>query len=296
MIVDLLQHIINALSVGSTYALLALGLTLVFSVMGFMNFAYGMLLVAAAYVAMVFGNWGTPAIVTVIAVILAATVFSVLIGRIAFQPFIDAPPVTLLVSSFAVAQALQSVALFGFSARAKPIATPEFLEDVVDIAGLQVPVLQLVTVASGIVVVGALYLVMNRSSMGMRIRAAAEDPATSRLMGVTPERVLIAVFAISGVIAGVVALLWFGQVSAVTPMSDLDPLVMAFIAVILGGLGNPKGAIVGGLALGAIEVAMTVILPSGALTYKTAIVFTLIIAMLLLRPRGLVGEEVVEGR
>ncbi|HKW86551.1 MAG TPA: hypothetical protein VJM82_05750, partial [Nitrospiraceae bacterium] len=126
---------------------------------------------------------------------------------------------------------------------------------------------------------------------GMQIRAAAEQPDVARLMGISPALVLTIVFAISGLIAAVVGLLWFAKVGAITPRSDLDPTFKAFIAIVLGGLGNTRGAIVGGLTLGALEVGLSAVLPGQAIGYLDAIVFLVVIWILLLRPRGLIGPS-----
>ena len=126
---------------------------------------------------------------------------------------------------------------------------------------------------------------------GAEIRASAELPSVARLMGVSPDRVLAIVFAISGAIAGVCGLLWFAKAGAITPRSDLDPTIKAFIALVLGGLGSTRGAVIGGVALGALEVAMNSLLPTEALGYQPAIVFALVIAILIVRPGGLGGSS-----
>jgi branched-chain amino acid transport system permease protein len=169
------------------------------------------------------------------------------------------------------------------------LKVPAYLTQVYHVGGLRIPTSELATIVTALLVVAALYLVLNRTSFGIQIRAAAELPDVARLMGISPGLVLTAVFAISGVIAGVVGLLWFAQVGAITPRSDLDPTFKAFIAIVLGGLGNTRGAIVGGLALGAIEVLLSAVLPNSALGYSDAIVFAIVIGILLLRPSGLVG-------
>jgi branched-chain amino acid transport system permease protein len=145
-------------------------------------------------------------------------------------------------------------------------------------------------------VVAIFYLVLNRTAFGAQLRAAAELPDVTRLMGVKPDRVLMTVFAISGAIAGIVGLLWFAKIGAITPRSDLEPTLKAFVALVLGGLGSTRGAIVGGLALGALEVLMSVALPSAALGYLPAIVFAAVIAMLIFRPGGITGQATVVAR
>jgi branched-chain amino acid transport system permease protein len=154
----------------------------------------------------------------------------------------------------------------------------------------------LITIGTGAAVVAVFYLVLNRTAFGAQLRAAAELPDVTRLMGVKPDRVLMVAFAISGAIAGVVGLLWFAKVGAITPRSDLDPTIKAFIALVLGGLGSTRGAILGGLALGAIEVTLSATLSGDALGYQPAIVFAAVIAILILRPRGLSGTTLEPAR
>jgi branched-chain amino acid transport system permease protein len=285
------QHVLDALSVGSTYALLALGLTLVFSVMNLINFAYGLLLVWGGYGACVLVDAGVPFALVVPLCILFVTVLSMAMGRVAFRPFIGAPPITLLITSFGVLLIVQYIAILVFGEKPRVLDVPGFLTGVVTTGGLRIPVLQLVTIASGALVVAAFYALLNRTAFGAQLRAAAELPQTARLMGIRPDRVLMIAFAVSGAIAGVVGLLWFAKVGAVTPRSDLEPTLKAFIAIVLGGLGRISGAMLGGLALGAIEVAMNIVLPAGAITYAQAIVFAVVITLLVLRPGGLSGAR-----
>jgi branched-chain amino acid transport system permease protein len=286
-VTSLIQHIVDALSVGSTYALLALGLTLVYSIMNLINFAYGMLLVWGAYFSLALSNaglaFGPAALVTVIGV----TVLTMALGRIAFRPFMNAPPITLLITSFGVQLILQYIAIVIWSEQPKILKFPAFFQNVLTIGSVRVPELELITIGTAVVVVGVYFALLQRTSLGAQVRAAAEMPDTTRLVGVKPDRVLMTVFAISGAIAGLVGLLWFAKSGAVEPHSDLDPTLKAFIAIVLGGLGSTRGAIIGGLALGAIEVIMSVALPETALGYQPAIVFAIVIAILIFRPGGI---------
>ena len=284
-----IQHVVDALSVGSTYALLALGLTLVFSVMNLINFAYGMLLVWSGYIAMGVLNAGVPFVLTVPIVIIFATALSMAIGRIAFRPFIGAPPITLLITSFGVLLVIQYIAIVIYGEGPRILQLPALFSKDAHIGAIRVPVLELITIGTGIVVVALFYALLQRTSFGAQLRAAAESPNVARLMGVKPDRVLMIAFAISGAIAGVVGLLWFAKVGALTPRSDLNPTIEAFIAVVLGGLGSIRGALLGGLALGGLETLMDVALPNSALGYEQAIVFAVVIALLILRPSGLTG-------
>ena len=291
-----IQHLVDALSVGSTYALLALSLTLVFSVMNLINFAYGMLLVSAAYVMYVCTDVGVPFALAVLIVIGATTLLSVATERIAFRAFINAPAVTLLITSFGVLLVMQYIAIVLFGENPRVLELPDFFKDVIHVGEVRVPVLELISIGTAFVVVAVYYVLLKRTAFGAQIRAAAEAPDITRLMGIKPDRVMMLVFAVSGAIAGIVGLLWFAKSGAVTPRSDLGPTLKAFIAIILGGLGNTRGAIIGGLSLGGLEVLMSATLPDAALGYEPAIVFAIVIAVLIVRPSGLAGTNRVAVR
>jgi len=213
----------------------------------------------------------------------------VAIGWVAFRPFIGAPPITLLITSFGVLLVIQYIAIVIYGEGPRILQLPALFSKDAHIGAIRVPVLELITIGTGIVVVALFYALLQRTSFGAQLRAAAESPNVARLMGVKPDRVLMIAFAISGAIAGVVGLLWFAKVGALTPRSDLNPTIEAFIAVVLGGLGSIRGALLGGLALGALETLMDVALPNSALGYEQAIVFAVVIALLILRPSGLAG-------
>jgi branched-chain amino acid transport system permease protein len=291
-VTSLLQHVIDALSVGSTYALLALGLTLAYSIMNLINFGYGILLVWGAYGFLGFSEVGLPFALAVVLSIVGATLLTMVIGRVAFRPFINAPPITLLITSFAVLQIVQYAAILAWGEKPRIIPYPAAFSKVINIGALRIPLLEIITIGAAAVVVLIYFVILNRTALGAQVRAAAELPEMTKLVGIKPGTVQMTVFAISGAIAGVVGILWFAKSGAITPRSDLDPTLKAFIAIVLGGLGNTRGAIVGGFALGALEVLMSVVLPSGVLGYEQAIVFAIVIGILVLRPGGLAGAKV----
>ncbi len=286
-----LQYLLDAISVGSTYAMLALGLTLVFSVMNLINFAYGLLLVAAGYTVFALGGTSLPFWLIALLAVLVSTLLSMVMGRVAFKPFIGAPPITLLISSFGVLLVGQYIAILIFGEQPRILQVPSYLTSVITLGDLRIPTIQIIAILAGIVVVTSFYALLYRTPFGMRLRASAEIPATARLMGVKPDRVLLYAFAVSGAIAGIAGLIWFIKVGAVTPRSDLDPTLKAFIALVLGGLGRISGAILGGLALGVIEVSLSVLLPESMLAFTPSIVFTTVILILVLRPEGLSARK-----
>lgn len=285
-----LQHVIDALSVGSTYALLALGLTLLFGVMGLINFAYGDVIVWCGYGFSVTASIGIGFWAAVPIIVVWATVLSLVIWYFAFRPFHSASPITLLLSSFGVALALEAAAVMIFGQAPKVVAIPDALSHVVFIGGLRLPVIEIITLATGAVVVLALYVLLNRSTLGLEVLATAENRSIAELLGVRSSTTIFAVFAISGVLIGIVAVLWLAPLGAVTPTVGLTPTLKAFIAIVLGGLGSIKGAVAGGLGLGALETFMNAWLPGSLLPYQDALVFAAVILIVSLRPGGIAGR------
>lgn len=286
----ILQHVIDALSVGSTYALLALGLTLLFGVMGLINFAYGDIIIWCGYGLAVFESVGIGFYWSIPLVVLGATALSIALWLLAFRPFRSAPPITLLLTSFGVSLALESAALLIFGGDPRAFSIPGGLGHVLRPDGLRIPVLEVVTIAAGAAVVAGLAFTLKRTTLGMELRATAESRDVAELMGVRPGRVLLAAFAISGLIAGVVAVLELPKLGAVTSSAGLSPTIDAFVAILLGGLGNIWGAVAGGLALGGLETLFGVVLPNSLAGYQEAFVFGVVVVLVSLRPGGLVAR------
>ena len=288
---ELVQQAINGLSLGSTYALLALGLAMVFSIMGLINFAHGDLLVVGGYTIWVLREWVVPWVL-VIPLTLAATTFAaVAMERIAFRPLRGADQTTLLLTSFAVSFFLENAFGIGISVRPQGIVMPDWTVNVINVGEFSVPLLQIATAAITFACLAALGIFLKRSLLGISMRAAAEDFSITRLMGVSADRVIVAAFAISGLLAGVATLLHIARAASVDPTAGLNPMIKAFIAVIIGGLGNLSGAVAGGFLLGFIEVILQAILPQSALPFRDAFALVLLIAILLARPQGLLGKK-----
>jgi branched-chain amino acid transport system permease protein len=287
---QILQIIIDGLSAGALYALLALGLSLVFSVMGLINFAYGSQIVWAGYAAVVLVAAGIPYPIALGGMAIASIVLSVAIGDLVFLPFVGSHPSTLLLASFGVALALQAMAVMVFGDVPRVVPSPPVLSTSIEIGGLHISVLQIVALLISATVLFSLDLLIRLTQFGIEARAAAEDAATTSLMGVSSRRVVLFIFVLSGLIAAVVAFVWFSQVGTVTPRSGFNPTLKAFIAVVLGGLGTVRGAVYGGLALGLIESILAATLNDNLLAYQEALAFALIIGVLILRPQGIAGR------
>ncbi len=284
----ILQQSVNAVALGGTYALLALGLAVVFSIMGLINFAHGELMTIAGYVLMFCGLASVPFALAVPLAILAAMAAAMAMERIAFRPVRNASGATMLVTSFAVSIILQVVFQNFISARSQPVAIPDFLGQSVTLGGLVIGINKIVAILATLVMLTLLELFMKRQKHGIAMRAAAEDFAVARLMGIRANTVISAAFALSGLLAGVAAVLWVSQRASVDPLMGFTPVLKAFIAAILGGLGSLRGAVAGGFLLGFIEVFLAAFLPSDWQAFREPIGLSLVVLVLVVRPNGLI--------
>ena len=287
------QQTINAISLGGTYALLALGLAIIFSIMGMINFAHGELMTTTGYALMFCGLAGLPFFVAAPLAILCAIAAAVAMERLAFRPVRNANAATMLVTSFAVAIILQTLFQNLISTRSQPVILPDLFAQSVSIFGLTVGVNQISSITVTIVMLIALNQFLTRTSVGIAMRAAAEDFSVTRLMGIRANAVISGAFAISGMLAGVAGVLWVAQRASVDPLMGFVPVLKAFIAAILGGLGSLNGAVAGGFALGFIEIYLTAYLPDHVQPFKESIALGLVICLLLIRPNGLIPAHSV---
>lgn len=292
----ILQQTVNALALGGTYALLALGLAVVFSIMGLINFAHGELMTIAGYVLMYCGLAGIPFAVSVPLAVLAPMLAAMAMERVAFRPVRNASGATMLVTSFAVAMILQVLFQNLISARSQPVILPDVLSQSLTIGGLVIGVNKLFAILATIVMLIALELFMKKQKHGIAMRAAAEDFAIARLMGIRANTVISAAFALSGLLAGVAAVLWVSQRASVDPLMGFTPVLKAFIAAILGGLGSLRGAVAGGFVLGIIEVFLAAFLPSAWQEFREPIGLSLVVLMLILRPNGLIPAATLQAQ
>ena len=285
------QQTVNALALGGTYALLALGLAVVFSIMGLINFAHGELMTISGYTLMYCGILGVPFVVSVPLAILAAVLAAVAMERIAFRPVRGGSGATMLITSFAVAMILQVLFQNLISARSQAVALPQILSQSVHLGNVIIGVNKIAAIVATVLMLIFLDRFMNRQKTGIAMRAAAEDFAVARLMGIRANTVIAGAFAISGLLAGVAAVLWVSQRASVDPLMGFTPVLKAFIAAILGGLGSLRGAVAGGFMLGFIEVYLAAFLPQEFQEFREPIGLGLVVLILLFRPNGMIPSR-----
>jgi branched-chain amino acid transport system permease protein len=286
---ELAQNLIDALALGSLYALIALGVAVIYAVMGLMNFAQGEFIMLPAYALYLLA--GVPFGLAVGAALLTGMVLAVLAERVAFRPVRSADLSAQLVTSLAVATILQSVIMAVIDTRSQSVATPGSLSESTLLVGVSVPNLELITIGLTAAALGGLGWILYRSRIGLEMRAAAENFEMARLLGVRADRVIAVSFAISGLLAAIVAVLLVAQTGQVSPTMGLTPVLVGFVAVVIGGFGRLSGAVIGGLVLGALSSLLGAYLPDGVAPFRDAIVFSLPIAILIFRPRGLLAAN-----
>jgi branched-chain amino acid transport system permease protein len=280
----LLQQSMNALSLGGEYALLALGLAIVFSVMGLVNFAHGDMITFGGYTMfLVAAGLGiaNPALLLPVGV-LSVVLFAMFLEKVAFKPVRGAPPTTGMLTAFGVSILIQNVALIFVGTRAKSVPTMDFLISNVTIGSVRIPIVQIFETAVTFIAIALLVVFLRRTTIGMAMRAAAKDVSTVRLMGVRADRVIATAFAISGFLAGLATVFVLARRGAV---------LKAFVAAVIGGFGSLPGAVIGGLVLGVAEVMMQVVLPESMAGFRDAFIFTAVGVLLLVRPQGILGER-----
>lgn len=286
---ETVQQIVNWLSLGGIYALLGLGVAVVFSILGLINFAHGELVTLAGYSMLVLFGAGIPWPLVFPLGIASAGLAAVLMERIAFRPVRGAPQVTVLLTSLALSLIIQNLLLLFVGARPKSVGFPAWTASNFEIGGLVLQWIDVVTLAVTALVLVGLTLFLRHSIRGLALRAAAEDVAVTRLMGIPAQRVVLGAFAVSGLLAGVAAILFLSQTALVGPTSGFTPLLKGFIAAVIGGLGSLSGAVVGGYVLAGLEILFQAGLPPDLLPMADAVVFGIVVLILLIRPQGILG-------
>ena len=290
----LLQSAIDALALGSLYSLFGLGIALIFGIMQLINFAYGELMMVAGYALVVIGNPPWPFLV--LATVVIAVLFALSMERVAFRPVRGANPPTLLITSFAVSYLLQNIAVATFGSLPRGVNISTSILRPFEIGSIVVPRLDVLVVVVTAVLLVTLALFLSRTTIGVQMRASAENFRMARILGVRANVVIAVAFAISGVLASTSAILLVLQTGSVSPTFGVQPVLVAFIATVLGGMGSLRGAVIGGLLLGIVTVALQAYLPLELRYYRDAFAYGSVIVVLLARPQGLIISRSVMTR
>jgi branched-chain amino acid transport system permease protein len=300
----LTQHLINGLSLGSIYALIALGYTLVYGILRLINFAHGDLFMLAAYAALAVataaglgltplngelevaaGLWTFSYVL--VAAMLAAGAMGWLIERVAYRPMRGQPRLNLLITAVGVSMLLENgtQVVFGATPRSFPLLLTE--SPAFTLFGAQVSSLDLAVLATTLLLLLALEALVHKTRMGLSMRAVAHSHETAALQGIPVDKVIAFTFAVGSALAAAAAVLYEVKYPRVDPLMGVMPGLKAFVAAVIGGIGNLRGAVVGALILGLSE---TLVAAYGASTWRDALAFGLLIGILLFKPAGLFGK------
>jgi branched-chain amino acid transport system permease protein len=288
----LAQHVLDALSSGSLYAMFALGIALIFGIVRLVNFAQGSVIMGSAYALVIAGSWPVP--VKFVFAVAVAVVLSLVVDRLAFRPFRRASPTTLLVTSFTVGLLFQGVAELADNDQPRYTDVSVWLDGSFHFGGVVISRVSVCTLLVTVILMGALGVFLRRSALGTQMRAAAENFHMAQALGIRSNRVIGAAFAISGVLAGVGSFFFIAQGGSVGPTIGLTPLLFGFVGTVIGGLGSIPGAVAGGFVLGALTEVLQSVLPAGLVPSTNAFVFAVVFAILVLRPQGLFGSTAGE--
>jgi branched-chain amino acid transport system permease protein len=291
---NLVQILVDVVSVGGLYALTALGIGLIFGVMRLINFAHGELIMIGGYGLLLF--LGQPVWLAIPAALAAALALALIIERAAFRPLRGADPATLLIASFAVSFFLQKTMILFVGSRPKGVDFLPVLGQQIAIGGVRLQLLQLVTILVSAVLLAGLTWFLKATRLGLEMRAAAENFRMARVLGVRANRVIATAFAISALLAGVVACLVVAQTGLVQPRMGSQLVIIAFVGTVIGGLGNLSGAALGGFLVGAVTILLQALLPADLRVFREAFVFVAVTLVLLFRPQGLIPARGLKER
>ena len=300
-----IQTVISALSFGSFYALGALGIGLLFSVLRLINFAHGdfitvggfaLIVPSSAVVATLFIGDFHPALL-VICIVLIVVALALISYFLVFQRVQSSSPATMMIVSFAMGYTLQNLIVMIYGGRPKAVNIFPALTGQVQLSdGVSVQILQLVIIAVTWILLLGLVLFLRRTKVGIQMRAAAEDFRMARMLGVNGKNVIALAFVLSGGLAGIMSLLFITQTGVLTFRMGVPIMLFFFIATVIGGMGSLVGAVVGGYAVGIVSVLLSAFLPEEIRGFRDACVFILVVIILLARPQGLVLTKAAKER
>ena len=283
------NYLINGVSLGSVYAIIALGYTMVYGIAKMLNFAHGDVIMIGSYVVFVAtGSMGLPPLAGVLLAVVVCTVLGVVIERVAYKPLRAASPLAVLITAIGVSYLLQNLALLIFGADTKSF------QSVVTLPAdgqLTVTGETIVTIITCIIIMAGLVIFINRSKAGQAMLAVSEDKGAATLMGINVNGTIALTFAIGSALAAIAGVLLCSAYPSLTPYTGSMPGIKAFVAAVFGGIGSIPGAFIGGILLGVIEILSKAYISS---QLSDAIVFSVLIVVLLVKPTGILGKQIRE--
>ena len=288
-----LNHLINGVSLGSVYAIIALGSTMVYGIAKMLNFAHGDIIMVGAYICFfAVSSFGLPPLVGILLAVLVCTALGILIERLAYKPLRAAPSLAVLITAIGMSYFLQNAAQLLWSSNPK-VFPSIFGDSAIHLFNgeMTVRVATLVTIAACIVIMVALTLFTGKTKMGKAMRACSEDKGAAQLMGINVNLTISVTFAIGSALAAIAGVLLCSAYPTLQPTTGSMPGIKAFTAAVFGGIGSIPGALLGGVLLGIIEILSSAYIST---ELSNAIVFAVLIVILLVKPTGLLGKKIRE--
>ncbi|CDA91489.1 aBC-type transporter integral membrane subunit [Ruminococcus sp. CAG:563] len=283
----MLATILDGLSLGAIYALIALGYTMVYGIAKMLNFAHGDIIMVGAYAILVTINANGHPLLGVVAAVVVCTVVGIVIEKVAYKPLRGASPLAVLITAIGVSYLLQSIAQLIFKSKSQAVTITE--TRMVNIGSAELNLNTILTLVVGAVIMVALTLFVKYTRTGRAMQAVSEDRGAAQLMGVNVNKIIMITFAIGSALAACAGVFYLMQIPSVSPTLGSMPGIKAFAAAVIGGIGSIPGAMLGGVILGVVEklaLSVPVLAP-----YATAIEFALLIVILLVRPIGILGKK-----
>jgi len=289
-----MQQLANGISLGSLYALLAIGYTMVYGILRLINFAHGDIFMMAAYF-MVFSiiTFNIPWFIAIIIIIIATVTLGVLVEKAAYRPLRNAPRMSIMISAIGASFLLENLATYLFTGVPRGFPDIKVLTSTVKLGSLSLTVATLITPFVTLILLYLVLFITHKTKIGMAMRAVSKDFETAKLMGININQVISITFIIGSFLAAIGAVLWGSRYPSVMPLMGVMPGLKCFIAAVLGGIGNTTGAVLGGFILGMAEIMLITFLPAFT-GYRDAMAFVILIVVLLVKPTGLLGEKVTD--
>lgn len=291
--INFLSYLINGISLGSVYAIIALGYTMVYGIAKMLNFAHGDIIMVGGFTTFtVVSTMGGSPLLGVLAAVVVCTVLGVTVERVAYRPLRGASPLAVLITAIGVSYLLQNVALLIFGSNARQFTSVVNLPPLKLAGGeLSISSVTIVTILACVVIMAGLMFFINKTKIGQAMLAVSEDRGAATLMGINVNRTIAITFAIGSALAAIAGVLLCSAYPSLTPYTGSMPGIKAFVAAVFGGIGSIPGALIGGVLLGVIENLTKAYISS---QLSDAIVFSVLIIVLLVRPTGILGKKVSE--
>ena len=289
---DIFSQAVNALQLGSIYALVALGYSMVYGIILLLNFAHGDIIMVGAYITFyAVTSFHLNPVVSVLLAVVASTLLGVIIEKVAYTPLRSAPRLSLLITAIGISFLLEYGAQLVFGADTKSMVQQPLISGSLSLGGVNISWSALITIVVSVISMIGLTFLVQKTKLGKAMRAVSEDMGAAQLMGISLNKTISFTFAVGSALAGIGAVLHIGSYFQASPMMGSMLGLKAFVAAVLGGIGSIPGAMIGGFMIGIVETLVTV---AGLSTWKDGVVFAILIVVLLVKPTGILGRPMTE--